>query len=185
MDTSWIQTIVGIFAGWQLPNIVQLAHYWAYLKWRPHFLEGDWHCYHYSVENGWRIFRHEVWSISRRSLGGLLVLTTDSERPNLLYRATIRYEKGYVLLNFSGVKHEEEWQARLSDVIPGKHSYMRGIMVAVDFDRNSYSTPVLVTSSEMHTNQARKILDGMTRFDRESLSLRVTKNLRATRPSEI
>lgn len=88
-----------------------------------------------------------------------------SRRAYLRTDKNMSYEKGYVLLNFSGVKHEEEWHAVLSNVIPGKHSYMRGIMVAVDFDRNSYSTPVLVTSSEIHTNQARKILDGMTQFD--------------------
>ncbi len=177
MDITWIQTILGVLVGWQLPNIYQFLKYWLYLRWKQHILEGDWHCYHYSGENNICVFRHEIWSITRSPLGGLVICTADHERPKLIYTAKVKYEKGYLLLDFNGVNHPEEWQARLNELIPGNNSQMRGLMVAVDFDRNSYSTPLIVAESELPHEEVKGILRNMSCFDEKTLSLRLKNAL--------
>ena len=176
LDISWWQTIIGILVGWQLPNIVNILKFWLYLRWKEHFLEGDWNCYHYSFENNVRVFRHEIWTVSRNKLGGLLILTNDDQRPRLIYKAKVQYEKGYLLLNFKGLKHPEEWQARLNEVIPSSNSQMRGFMVALDFDRNAYATPLLVSEKSIEIEEAQNILRTNSFFDEEAFSMRLRGN---------
>ena len=176
IDISWWQTIIGVLVGWQLPNIVNFLKFWFYLRWRIHFLEGNWNCYHYSFENNERVFRHEIWKISRNKFGGLLILTKDDQRPKLIYKAKVKYEKGYLLLNFTGVRHPEEWQARLNEVIPSSNPQMRGFMVALDFDRNGYSTPLLVTENSIDIAEAKNILRRIFFFDDEAFSMRLRGN---------
>ncbi len=177
MDISWIQTILGIVLGWQLPNILNFFKFWFYLHWKHHFLEGTWNCYHYSMENHGVVFRHETWEIKRSSFGGLKITTFDKDRPDLIYKAIVKYEKGYLLLDFNGEKHSEEWQARLNELIPSSNSQMRGIMVALDFDRHPYSTPLVVTEKEIELDEAKNLVKGIAEFDTQSYSIRMVDKI--------
>ncbi len=158
VETLLVQSLVGAAIGWQLPNLWRCGRYVVVARWRPHVMAGDWHTYHYSRSSGQIQFRHQHLKIRRAVLGGIKVETIGQEKL-LKYKGDVVFEHGHLLLLVIGSNHNERWQARFPEPVPGVTQRLLGLLLGFDFDGKPYSAHMLATTEDMTEADAKDFIE--------------------------
>lgn len=136
------------------------------------FLGNPWFTYHWSRADGKPSFRQNAIQFKRR-LYGIQADMTDEKGKKMVYRGNITFDGKDVLLEFLGRKHSEQFQIRLNDPIEHEDTKMIGILLAVDFDREKYSSIYLCSRSKKSEQEAKKLISEYTDFSPGESGLRV------------
>ncbi len=138
-------------------------------------LLGTWYTYHFSRSNFESVFREEKWEI-KRSLKGLVINTSDKDRPTLLYHGNVSFDSAHVIINLTGIKHIEITQYRLTQCIPSDDSIMLGFHLSKDFDHELFSCMKLVCREKRQSqSEAIKVLKKSVVWLPDETSIRLSK----------
>lgn len=168
-STTIIIVIAGAILGYALPYIIKFIQFiWSFVS-RKELLEGDWHVYHFTREQGKTFTRYEKWMIKRNFLNQLIVTTEDPRRPDLKYKGDISVEKNYLLIRLNGVMHPEKVQMRFFDIIPTEQDIAYGLAMGVDFDNKPQCLVRIMSREELSEEKAREILSSKTKYTRPGI----------------
>ena len=170
-----LQALGGAVIGFSLPYIARFGKYVAYDRWREHRLEGTWYTYHYTEDNEQTVLRYEEWSVSKNVLGTLVVKSNDPQRPKLKYKGKLTSDGGYVLFDFRGINHNERFQARFWETVPGVEQILYGFFLGVDFGNRPLSTIWMAARSKKADDEARALLQKHASYLPEQIALRMTR----------
>lgn len=174
---DWVIIVITIVSsaivGYIFPYIVGFGRFVLNLAFGKQLLEGTWHAYHYTWMHGKRVLRYERWEIKRNALNKLVVKTADPKNPDLKYEGIISKERNYLVILLRGVKHEEEVQMRLFDIIPTGQDLAFGLVMGVDFDNQPQAFVRVISRRELANKEAEDLLSSKTMVkDNVTLSIR-------------
>jgi hypothetical protein len=130
-------------------------------KGKNELLVGNWHEYHYSMDQGAKkIIRHDLWQIERNWKNQLTITTKtiSPDIPDLKYKGIIEEIKGCLLANVSGIDHDEVFQVRFPKLIPNSEGIMVLTVVGEDFNYKVRFFLNLLSRKELTFEEATKLL---------------------------
>jgi hypothetical protein len=151
-----IVTVIGAFIGFPFPYGMKLLQF-VIRRFQRDFVEGQWHVYHVSSQNGEVQAVYSTWTIKKGVFSKFVVHDNRKNLPRG-YRGILLSERNFWLIRLNAIQHQEEVLIRLHSPIATQDAITWGLYLGLDFEGNASSGPVMISRKQIPTDDVLPLL---------------------------